>query len=83
MLWVELPEGADGLVLFREALDEGIGIAPGLIFSAGGDYRNYVRLTLGAGWSEAVEAALQRLGRMVAARLGRRTAARDVVDAVT
>ena len=83
VLWVELPEGADGLVLFREALDEGIGIAPGLIFSAGGDYRNYVRLTLGAGWSEAVEAALQRLGRMVAARLGRRTAARDVMDAVT
>lgn len=62
VLWVQLPDGLDGESLFRRALDQGIGIAPGLIFSAKAGYRQYVRLSLGAGWTPAVEEALRRLG---------------------
>ncbi len=71
VLWVELPEQVDALALFQQALDERIGIAPGLMFSAKGDYRNYVRLTMGAGWSPRVERALGRLGALARAAAAR------------
>ncbi len=66
VLWVQLPGGADGLTLFRQALAERIGIAPGLIFSATGGYRSYVRIAMGAGWNSRVAAALAELGRLAA-----------------
>ncbi|MEZ5551199.1 MAG: PLP-dependent aminotransferase family protein [Pseudomonadales bacterium] len=68
VLWVQLPETVDSMDLFRHALAEKIGIAPGLIFSAKGDYRNYVRLTMGAGWDGHIEDALHRLGKLLVSR---------------
>lgn len=68
VLWVQLPERVDSMDLFRHALAEKIGIAPGPIFSAKGDYRNYVRLTMGAGWDEQIESALHRLGKLLGTR---------------
>lgn len=65
VLWVQLPRGGDGLALFRHALAERIGIAPGLIFSAKAGYRNYVRLAMGAGWNPRIAAALRQLGALV------------------
>src|SRR5690606_2307260 len=44
VLWLELPKDVDGLSLFHAALSHRIGIAPGLIFSAAGAYRNFIRL---------------------------------------
>jgi len=64
VLWVQLPEGCDGAELFHRALDQQIGIAPGLVFSAKAGYRQYVRISMGAGWSEAVQDGLQRLGAL-------------------
>ena len=55
--------------LFRHALAEKIGIAPGLIFSAKADYRNYIRLTMGAGWNERIDRALEQLGKLVDSRM--------------
>lgn len=66
VLWVELPEAVDGLALFHRAMAEGIGIAPGLIFSAKADYRNFIRLAMGTGWNDEIEAGLVRLGRLAA-----------------
>jgi DNA-binding transcriptional MocR family regulator len=66
VLWVQLPDGADGLALFRHALAQRIGIAPGLIFSAKAGYRNYIRLAMGAGWSPQIDGALRELGRLAA-----------------
>jgi DNA-binding transcriptional MocR family regulator len=66
VLWLELPADVDGLALFEHALGERIGIAPGMIFSAKGEYRNYVRLAMGGGWNASIEDALRRLGRLAA-----------------
>jgi len=64
VLWVELPTGVDGVELFRAALAQRIGIAPGAIFSAKADYGNFIRVSVGVQWSPAVAKALQVLGRL-------------------
>ena len=64
-VWVELPPATDALVLHRQALDVGISIAPGPIFSAKREYRNCIRLNFGHPWSDEIEQAMQRLGAMM------------------
>jgi DNA-binding transcriptional MocR family regulator len=66
VLWVELPVGVDGAELFRTALASRIGIAPGLVFSAKADYRNYIRISCGMLWTPTIERAIEKLGRLVA-----------------
>ncbi len=66
VLWVELPAGVDGAELFRTALASRIGIAPGLVFSAKADYRNYIRISCGILWTPTIERAIEKLGRLVA-----------------
>ncbi|NMG44434.1 aminotransferase class I/II-fold pyridoxal phosphate-dependent enzyme [Aromatoleum toluvorans] len=62
--WVELPPDHDALALHRRALEEGISIAPGPMFSAAREYRNCIRLNFGHAWSEELERALALLGAM-------------------
>jgi DNA-binding transcriptional MocR family regulator len=64
VLWVELPERFDALKLYKMALAEGIGIAPGRIFTLGEKYGNCFRLNA-AFWSEEIERAMKTLGGMV------------------
>lgn len=67
VLWVELPRGVDSVELFRTALASRIGIAPGLVFSAKAEYRNYIRISCGMPWGPTIERAIEKLGRLVAA----------------
>lgn len=64
-LWLELPEGCDTLALHREALARGISIAPGPIFSAQREFRNFVRLNFGHPDTEAKREAVRVLGDLV------------------
>lgn len=64
-LWVELPRGGDSLTLYERARKDGMTLAPGPIFSARRRYRNFVRINC-ATWSDQVESAIQRLGRLAA-----------------
>lgn len=64
ILWVELPEGYDTFRLYEAALGEGIGIAPGSIFTLGDKYGNGFRLNA-AFWSERTERALETLGGLM------------------
>ena len=66
VLWVELPRNVDGAELFRTALASRIGIAPGVVFSAKADYRNYIRISCGLPWTPTLERAIEKLGRLVA-----------------
>ncbi|GHH47163.1 PLP-dependent aminotransferase family protein [[Pseudomonas] boreopolis] len=68
-LWLQLPPGGDGGALFEAALAEGIGISPGPLFSSRGDYRDHLRLSCGLPWDATLDAALRRLGELVAAQL--------------
>lgn len=64
-LWLELPESCDTLALHREALARGISIAPGPMFSARREFRNFVRLNFGHPDTEARRAAVRVLGGLV------------------
>jgi DNA-binding transcriptional MocR family regulator len=67
VLWVELPQHLDSIKLYEDALNSGITIAPGPIFSAKRKFGNFVRLNAGF-WSERVEGALVTLGKLAAAQ---------------
>jgi DNA-binding transcriptional MocR family regulator len=61
VLWVEMPEGFDSFRLYEAALKEGIGIAPGKIFTLGDRYNNCFRINA-AFWSDQTEQAMETLG---------------------
>lgn len=68
-LWLELPPSVDTLRLHREALERGISIAPGPIFSAKRQFAHFVRLNFGHPDSERRQAAVATLGQLIAAQL--------------
>lgn len=63
MLWVEMPTGVDAIRLFQRAVEQGISIAPGPLFSLSGKYHNFIRLS-SALWDETVEAGIRKLGEL-------------------
>jgi DNA-binding transcriptional MocR family regulator len=62
---VQLPDYVDSLKLYKRALQSGITLAPGYMFSATEQYRNFIRLNA-AWWSYEAERAMQHLGELVA-----------------
>ena len=47
VLWIQLPDGYDGVDVYRKATNAGINILPGALFSPGLDYKPYVRIACG------------------------------------
>lgn len=70
VLWVGLPPQADGMALYARALEQGITVGPGLMFSAQNSYPNYIRLNYSYAWDERVEAAIRTLGAIVQSMSG-------------
>ncbi len=70
VLWLELP-GVDSRVLFARALEAGISISPGEIYSPDQRFRHFIRLSFGHPWSEALEDAVSRLGAITHELAGR------------
>lgn len=66
VLWVELPADINASELHQRAVADGISFVPGELFSAGGQYRNFLRLACGHPWSDQINDALRRLGSMMA-----------------
>ncbi|OXC76517.1 aminotransferase-like domain-containing protein [Caballeronia sordidicola] len=62
--WVELPRQVDSLRLFEAALERGISVAPGPMFSASGEFRHHIRLNYGYPWSPEIERAMATLGEL-------------------
>jgi len=65
VLWVELPENVDSEQLFDDAIEAGISITPGPIFSPSGRYKNFVRLSYGHPWDDKTEYAVRWIGQRV------------------
>jgi len=65
VLWVEMPAKVNAEQLFDDAIEAGISIAPGHIFSPCACYANFIRLSFGHPWNEKTEDALKWLGRRV------------------
>jgi len=70
VLWVQLPAGHDGHRLFEQALEHGIGIIPGTLFSAHGAFRDCVRLSCALTWDARAQQALHTLGRLASQPVG-------------
>jgi DNA-binding transcriptional MocR family regulator len=64
VLWVQLPEGVDSLELYKMALQGGITLTPGHVFSATFQFSNFIRLNAAA-FTYPIERALERLGGMI------------------
>jgi DNA-binding transcriptional MocR family regulator len=69
ILWVELPESVNALLLYQKALEAKISIVPGPIFSAKQRYQNFIRLSCGHPWSVELEQALAKLGHLASEML--------------
>jgi len=67
VLWLELPGDVSAERLFDDAIDAGISIAPGNIFSPSPIYTNFIRLSFGHPWAQQTEDAVRWLGRHVSA----------------
>jgi len=66
LLWAELPEPFDSVDLHHRAIQSGISICPGVVFSATGKYRNCLRINCGLLWTPQVEQAIPTLGKLIA-----------------
>ena len=64
-LWVECAPQVDSLEVHRRALEFGITVAPGPIFSARQQFKQYLRLNTGHPWTGAMDQAIQKLGQLV------------------
>ena len=64
VLWVELPKQVSGVGLHDNALNAGISITPGVIFSPRGDYEHHVRLSYGMAEGSAMQSAVRKLGTL-------------------
>jgi DNA-binding transcriptional MocR family regulator len=67
--WIALPAGVDSERLRRLALERGVSIAPGRMFSPSSAYANHIRLGWGGAWTEQVEAAARAVGSIAQALL--------------
>ena len=65
-LWLELPPQVDTLLLHQQALERGISIAPGPIFSAKREFQHYLRLNFGHPEPQRLDSAMATLGRLIA-----------------
>ncbi|MEM5549263.1 PLP-dependent aminotransferase family protein [Pseudoalteromonas neustonica] len=65
VVWVDLGPSFDSIKLFQLALENGISITPGYIFSATNKYRSCIRLSYGLPWNERVEQAIIKLGELI------------------
>ena len=61
VVWVQLSEKIDSVLLYHQALLNGITLAPGYIFSATTKYRNFIRLNA-AYMSFTTERAIEKIG---------------------
>jgi DNA-binding transcriptional MocR family regulator len=59
-----MPAWVDAVRLHEQALDEHISIAPGILLSASGRYRNCVRINCAIPWSARIDRAVGILGRL-------------------
>lgn len=70
VLWVQLPEAVDSLELYSLALQGGITLTPGYLFSPTNQFSNFIRLNAAA-WSYPIMHALDKLGDMIVELAGR------------
>ena len=64
-VWVELPAEVDTLASYTQALEQGVVITPGPLFSVSGQFRNCLRLSFAHPWDERRTRALNLLPELL------------------
>jgi DNA-binding transcriptional MocR family regulator len=64
-IWLEFPEPIDAMELHRLAIERGISLAPGPIFSATHAFENCIRLNYGHPWTPQIDDAMRSLGTLL------------------
>jgi DNA-binding transcriptional MocR family regulator len=64
VIWVKLPKALDALELYRAAIDNGITVAPGTIFSLRKELTHYIRLNFSHLWTLVIEKAVRDVGAL-------------------
>jgi DNA-binding transcriptional MocR family regulator len=64
-IWLELPPYINASELHRRALQEGIGIFPGQIFSTSSQYDNYIRINYCLIWNTKIDRYLEKLAALI------------------
>ncbi len=65
ILWLELDKKIDTYVLYQDAMQYKISIAPGTMFTLQDRYQNCMRLSYGMAWTPEIDKALKKLGNLV------------------
>jgi len=65
VLWIELPRQLNAYRLYQQSFRRQVGVAPGQLFSARGQFGNCIRLSYARPWDEEVEEAIKTLGSLV------------------
>lgn len=69
ILWIEVNASINTMDLFHEALEYGISIAPGELFSADGRFNHHIRISFGHTYTATIEKSLKTLGQLVRNRI--------------
>jgi DNA-binding transcriptional MocR family regulator len=64
-VWLKFPEPIDAMELHRLAIEHGISVAPGPMFSVSRAFENCIRLNFGHPWNAKIDDALRVLGALV------------------
>jgi DNA-binding transcriptional MocR family regulator len=61
VLWIQLPGQVDGTMLYHRALEKGISILPGEVFSLRRRHRRFIRISCAHPWSARIERGITEL----------------------
>jgi len=64
VFWIEFPESFDSYRFYRKVLEENILLTPGEIFSTNGFYRNFIRISYSEPYTDKVDKALKKVGKL-------------------
>jgi len=69
ILWVGLDPRVDTLKVHQAAIEKGIGVVPGSLFSASGRYSNHIRINCALPRDQRIESAFETLGELISEQL--------------
>ena len=69
VLWIELNEKIDALQLFYKALEKGISIWPGHIFTASSGFENFIRISFSTPFNKKIEDSLKLLAKLAKSQI--------------
>lgn len=64
LLWVTLPDTVNTMTLYTQALENNIGLLPGIAFSLTAQFNHHFRLNYAINWDSTIDSAIKKLGKL-------------------